>query len=338
MHGANFYDYDKKLIDFSSNINVFNMNERLFSFIRDDFDYVNVYPDIKAREAINNVATYLACDASNIILGNGSIEIIDKAIHRAGRVVIFDPSFYEYELRASVYKKELIRINYKDFKIDFDELNVLKKGDLLILTNPNNPNGRLLKKEELLKAQEICKEHGAKLLLDEAFIEFTLHDYDSIKLFKDEDVIVVRAMTKTFALPGVRLGFAYAPKDFKDYYDELSLAWSIGFIQNEAAKLLADSEEYLSETKKYYHDERARLKNIYKAFENFEMIDSDANFYLLKLKKLSDEEMYKIMLEKGILLRRMQGYKNIGKNYVRLAIRTRKENDYLLEKLREIEK
>lgn len=338
MHGANFYDYDKKLIDFSSNINVFNMNERLLSFIRDDFDHVNVYPDIKAREAINNVATYLACDASNIILGNGSIEIIDKAIHRAGRVVIFDPSFYEYELRASVYKKELIRINYKDFKIDFDELNILKKGDLLILTNPNNPNGRLLKKEELLKAQEICKEHGATLLLDEAFIEFTQHDYDSIKLFNDEDVIVVRAMTKTFALPGVRFGFAYAPKDFKDYYNELSLAWSTGFIQNEAAKLLANSEEYLSETKKYYHDERARLKNLYKAFDNFEMLDSDANFYLLKLKKLSDEEMYKIMLEKGILLRRMQGYKNIENNYVRLAIRTREENDYLLEKLREIEK
>lgn len=338
MHGANFYDYDKKLIDFSSNINVFNMNERLFSFIRDDFDHVNVYPDIKAREAIDNVATYLACDASNIILGNGSIEIIDKAIHRAGRVVIFDPSFYEYELRASVYKKELIRINYNDFKIDFDELKVLKKGDLLILTNPNNPNGRLLKKEELLKAQEICKEHGATLLLDEAFIEFTLHDYDSIKLFKDEDVIVVRAMTKTFALPGVRFGFAYAPKDFKDYYDELSLAWSTGFIQNEAAKLLAGSEEYLSETKKNYQEERVRLKNLYKAFDNFEMIDSDANFYLLKLKKYTDEEMYKIMLEKGILLRRMQGYKNIGNNYVRLAIRTREENDYLLEKLREIEK
>ena len=338
MHGANFYDYDKKLIDFSSNINVFNMNERLLSFIRDDFDHVNVYPDIKAREAINNVATYLACDASNIILGNGSIEIIDKAIHRAGRVVIFDPSFYEYELRASVYKKELIRINYKDFKIDFDELNVLKEGDLLILTNPNNPNGRLLKKEELLKAQEICKERGATLLLDEAFIEFTNHDYDSIKLFKDEDVIIVRAMTKTFALPGVRFGFAYVPKDFKDYYDELSLAWSTGFIQNEAAKLLAGSKEYLSETKKYYHDERARLKNLYKAFDNFEMLDSDANFYLLKLKKLSDEEMYKIMLEKGILLRRMQGYKNIENNYVRLAIRTREENDYLFEKLREIEK
>lgn len=338
MHGANFYDYDKKLIDLSSNINVFNMNVRLFSFIRDDFDHVNVYPDIKAREAINNVATYLACDASNIILGNGSIEIIDKAIHRASRVVIFDPSFYEYELRASVYKKELIRINYKDFKIDFDELNVLKKGDLLILTNPNNPNGRLLNKEELIKAQEICKDRGATLLLDEAFIEFTLHDYDSIKLFKNEDVIIVRAMTKTFALPGVRFGFAYAPKDFKDYYDELSLAWSTGFIQNEAAKLLAGSEEYLSETKNYYHDERARLKNIYKDFENFEMIDSDANFYLLKLKHHTDEEMYSIMLEKGILLRRMQGYKNIGDNYVRLAIRTREENDYLLEKLREIEK
>lgn len=338
MHGANFYDYDKKLIDFSSNINVFNMNERLFSFIRDDFDHVNVYPDIKAREAIDNVATYLACDASNIILGNGSIEIIDKAIHRAGRVVIFDPSFYEYELRASVYKKELIRINYKDFKIDFDELNVLKEGDLLILTNPNNPNGRLLKKEELIRVQKICKERGTSLLLDEAFIEFTLHDYDSIKLFKGEDVIIVRAMTKTFALPGVRFGFAYAPKDFKDYYDELSLAWSTGFIQNEAAKLLANSEEYLNETKKYYQEERARLENIYKAFENFEMIDSDANFYLLKFKKLSDEEMYKIMLEKGILLRRMQGYKNIEKNYVRLAIRTREENDYLLEKLREIEK
>lgn len=338
MHGANFYDYDKKLIDFSSNINVFNMNEILFSNIKEDFDYVNVYPDIKQREAINNVATYLACDASNIILGNGSIEIIDKAIYRASRVVIFDPSFYEYELRASVYKKDLIRINYKDFMIDYDELDILKKGDLLILTNPNNPNGRLLKKEELIKAQEICKEHGATLLLDEAFIEFTMHEYDSIDLFKDGDVIVLRAMTKTFALPGVRFGFAYVPKDFKDYYDELSLAWSIGFIQNEASKLLKGSEDYIAKTKEYYKNERERLKEAYKSYDNFEMIDSDANFYLLKLKKHSDEEMYKIMLEKGILIRRMQGYKNITNDYVRLAIRTREENDYLLEKLREIEK
>ena len=338
MHGANFYDYDKKLIDFSSNINVFNMNEILFSNIKEDFDYVNVYPDIKQREAINNVATYLACDASNIILGNGSIEIIDKAIYRASRVVIFDPSFYEYELRASVYKKDLIRINYKDFMIDYDELDILKKGDLLILTNPNNPNGRLLKKEELVKVQRICKEHGATLLLDEAFIEFTMHDYDSIVLFKDEDVIVVRAMTKTFALPGVRFGFAYVPKDFKYYYDELSLAWSIGFIQNEASKLLKGSEDYIAKTKEYYKNERERLKEAYRSYDNFEMIDSDANFYLLRLKKHSDEEMYKIMLEKGILIRRMQGYKNISNDYVRLAIRTREENDYLLEKLREIEK
>lgn len=338
MHGANFYDYDKKLIDFSSNINVFNMNEILFSNIKEDFDYVNVYPDIKQREAINNVATYLACDASNIILGNGSIEIIDKAIYRASRVVIFDPSFYEYELRASVYKKDLIRINYKDFMIDYDELDILKKGDLLILTNPNNPNGRLLKKEELIKAQEICKEHGATLLLDEAFIEFTMHEYDSIDLFKDEDVIVVRAMTKTFALPGVRFGFAYVPKDFKYYYDELSLAWSIGFIQNEASKLLKGSEDYIAKTKEYYKNERERLKEAYRSYDNFEMIDSDTNFYLLRLKKHSDEEMYKIMLEKGILIRRMQGYKNISNDYVRLAIRTREENDYLLEKLREIEK
>ncbi len=338
MHGANFYDYDKKLIDFSSNINVFNMNERLFSNIKEDFDYVNVYPDIKQREAINNVATYLACDASNIILGNGSIEIIDKAIYRASRVVIFDPSFYEYELRASVYKKDLIRINYKDFMIDYDELDILKKGDLLILTNPNNPNGRLLKKEELIKAQEICKEHGATLLLDEAFIEFTMHEYDSIDLFKDGDVIVLRAMTKTFALPGVRFGFAYVPKDFKDYYDELSLAWSIGFIQNEASRLLKGSEDYIAKTKEYYKNERERLKEAYKSYDNFEMIDSDANFYLLRLKKHCDEEMYKIMLEKGILIRRMQGYKNISNDYVRLAIRTREENDYLLEKLREIEK
>ena len=338
MHGANFYDYDKKLIDFSSNINVFNMNEILFSNIKEDFDYVNVYPDIKQREAINNVATYLACDASNIILGNGSIEIIDKAIYRASRVVIFDPSFYEYELRASVYKKDLIRINYKDFMIDYDELDILKKGDLIILTNPNNPNGRLLKKEELIKAQEICKEHGATLLLDEAFIEFTMHEYESIDLFKDEDVIVLRAMTKTFALPGVRFGFAYVPKDFKDYYDELSLAWSIGFIQNEASRLLKGSEDYIAKTKEYYKNERERLKEAYKSYDNFEMSDSDANFYLLRLKKHSDEEMYKIMLEKGILIRRMQGYKNISNDYVRLAIRTREENDYLLEKLREIEK
>ena len=338
MHGANFYDYDKKLIDFSSNINVFNMNEILFSNIKEDFDYVNVYPDIKEREAINNVATYLACDASNIILGNGSIEIIDKAIYRASRVVIFDPSFYEYELRASVYKKDLIRITYKNFMIDYDELDILKKGDLLILTNPNNPNGRLINKEELVKVQRICKEHGATLLLDEAFIEFTMHEYDSIVLFKDEDVIVVRAMTKTFALPGVRFGFAYVPKDFKDYYDELSLAWSIGFIQNEASKLLKRSEDYIAKTKEYYKNERERLKEAYRSYDNFEMIDSDANFYLLRLKKHSDEEMYKIMFEKGILIRRMQGYKNITNDYVRLAIRTRKENDYLLEKLREIEK
>lgn len=338
MHGANFYDYEKQLIDFSSNINVFNMNEKLFSIIKKDFDHINVYPDIKAREAIKNVATYLACDASNIILGNGSIEIIDKAIYRANRVVIFDPSFYEYELRAKVYNKELIRLDYKDFMLDFDKLDVLKEGDLLIITNPNNPNGRVLTKDELIRLNDICKEHKATLLLDEAFIEFAYHDYDSIKLLGDGRAIVVRAMTKTFALPGVRFGFAYVPDDFKEYYDTLSLSWSTGFIQNEASKLLNDSSDYLEKTKKYYHDENHRLDEAHKTMNSFEKLDTDANFYLLHLRDYTDEDMYRILLEKGILVRRMQGYKNITNHYIRLAIRTPQENDYLIEKLREIDK
>lgn len=155
MHGAEIYKYknEKEIIDYSSNINFLGPPKGLKEYLFENFSLVEKYPDIKYRRAKKEVAKYLNTSEENVILGNGSVEIQDMAINLFKTIIIFNPSFLEYERLAKIHGKNIINIYSEDLKFRPSLLDGLDKleNSALILANPNNPTGFSFSREEFIE-------------------------------------------------------------------------------------------------------------------------------------------------------------------------------------------
>lgn len=346
-HGGDLLTYkDKyggKLIDFSSNINPLGVPRGLEKAIMDAFKEVEVYPDIQYRKLKEALANYLDCEKANILVGNGAVEIIDNFIMLAERVVLFIPSFSEYELRAGVHKKEVLVLEYgDDFTIEVDILKKnLKENDLLILGNPNNPSGLRIAEETLLEIYACVQSVKGHLLLDEAFYEFCPKDYDSIELFKDtayKNVSVIRAATKFFALAGIRLGYACGSQGTVEKISSIELPWRINSMANTAGLTIFKDTDYIKKSKDYIRRQRDYLFSELKKIKAVKPYTSHTNFILIKLLDLEEDYLFEELLKEGILVRKCSSFKGLGRDHIRVAVKDKKSNDLLIKALKDITK
>lgn len=339
-HGGNIYEYPKGIIDFSSNINPLGYPKILEEKISKNFSDLLVYPDIDYKDLRDSVGAYLQVDPAHIFLGNGSVEILDMIISNFKRLVLVEPCFSEYRLRARVHKLEVLSLPLgEEFKIDIPALKEsIREGDLVLLTNPNNPTGRTLRSDELLDLYLYIVEKNAYLLLDEAFFEFADLDYDTIDLFRPlgfANIGIIRAATKFFGLPGIRLGYGVFDLDMIRLLEEAKLPWSINSFANLAGGCIFD-EDFITKSRAYIFKERERFFGQLKKVKDLKPYKSNANFFLLEIKGKSEEEIFKRLLEKNILVRRCSNYNNLRGTFIRIAIKTQRDNDVFLEAIKEI--
>lgn len=346
-HGADIETYQQysreKLIDFSSNINPLGIPPRLESKIKDDIGNLVRYPDIKYRKLKKDVSMYLNCAEENVIVGNGAVEIIDIFTMIAKRVIVFMPSFSEYEKRARIHNKEVVSLDLdENFKIDLEKIkSVIQPDDLLILGNPNNPTGLRIDKNTLISIYDIVRENEAILLLDEAFFEFCPTDYDSVELFKKNDylnICILRAATKFFALPGLRLGYGCSSKELVNRVYDIIMPWSVNGIAESIAKHLFTDKEYILNSKAYVKNERDYLLSELRKLSNIVAYDTDANFILVKLLHKDEDYALHFFLDRGILIRTCSSFKNIGRNHIRIAIKNHHENSVVVDVFKELNK
>lgn len=339
LHGANIFKYEKDgdLIDFSSNINPLGAPKIVYEIIKDNLKNIERYPDIEYRKLYADISEAYNIDKDNIAIGNGAIELIDRIISIHDRIIVMDPSFSEYELRAKVYGKEFLHFNLKvDFSIDFDVLENFdfKDKDLLIITNPNNPNGRLLTSDEHKKIIDIINKTDAHLMFDEAFIDFCDVNYNSIDFISDK-IYIIRAATKFYALPGLRLGILFSLKDNIKRIKELVPSWSVGSLLENIGVIFKD-EDYKSKSKEYIKTEREFLIGELKKFKDIKVYDSDADFVLINLYDKDEDEIFEEFLKRKILVRKCSSYRNLDGNYIRVAVKTREKNTKLIDAFKEI--
>lgn len=339
IHGANIFEYDKTgdLLDFSSNINPLGTPKIVYEIINRDIKNIERYPDIEYRKLYADISESHQIPADNIAIGNGAIELIDRIISMHDRIIVLDPCFSEYEIRAKVYGKEIFRLNLdRDFRIDFKTLEHcdFKASDLLIVTNPNNPNGRVLEKSEHQKLMEFVKNTGVHLMLDEAFIDFAEVDYNSLDYISDQ-IYVVRAATKFYALPGLRLGIAFSSAENIRKLKELIPSWSVSSLLENIGAIFKD-EEYKKTSREYIKREREFLIENLKGFKQIEVQKSDADFILIDLKDLEEEFLFEEFLKRKILIRKCSSYRNLEGNFIRVAVKSRENNIKLIEGFKEI--
>lgn len=333
--------YDGTLIDFSSNINPLGPPDGLRRFLNDSFDDLNKYPDINYRKTKKHISKYLKCSENEIVLGNGAVEIINNYILLFKRVVVYTPCFYEYIKRAEVLSKEVVILDRNnDFNINVSKLNgVLRKGDMLILGNPNNPDGGMLKKSELMNIINICKEKGAFLLLDEAFYEFSDIDYDSIEILKHmqfKNACVIRAATKFFALPGIRLGYGWTDEKNAERFKNIELPWSINTYAASAAEFIFSDTNYIETSRKIIASERKYMLDELKNISYLKAYESNAAFILIKLYKYDEDFIFDYFLKRGIMIRKASNFNGLDKSFIRVAVKSRPLNEKLLDIFKEL--
>ncbi len=344
-HGGDLLSYEKhyigELVDFSSNINPLGMPKGLENVLINNFKSLEAYPDIKYRSLKKSVADYLKCEEKNVLLGNGVVEVINNFIALAQRVVVMIPSFSEYEKRAIANGRPVKNLSYTiDNTIDLDTLeDILEKDDLLILGNPNNPTGLRIEKDKLIKIYNIIINKNAFLLLDEAFYEFCPMDYDSIELFKNDNyknVGIIRAATKFFALPGIRLGYACASETKVNEISKIELPWSINSLADAAGQFIFQDKEYIRESKRYIEVERDYLFAELNKIDGIKVYKTHANYILIRILNWNEEFVFNFFLKRGIVIRKCSSFK-VLENHIRVAIKDRDNNNKLIQIFKELE-
>ena len=330
--------YDGDLIDFSSNINPLGPPEGLEGILVENIKSLESYPDIQYRKLKRSISRYLNCGEENVLVGNGAVEIINNFTIKAKRVVILTPSFSEYEKRAEVHGKLVVKISYKeDFTIDIKSLeDQIEKEDLLILGNPNNPTGLRIEEEILMNIYKIINKKQAYLLLDEAFYEFSPRDYDSIELFKAyeyKDVGIIRAATKFFALPGIRLGYGCCSINKAKELAKVELPWSINSLADAAGQFIFKDEEYINRSKDYIEEQRNHLMEDLLKIDGFEPYRTHTNYILIRLLSWNEEYIFNFLLKQGIVIRKCSSFTDLNSGYIRVAIKDKNSNSRLIKAL-----
>ena len=341
FHGGNIYkifreNNIKEILDYSSNINPYGIPESLKKRITENLEILERYPDPDYIELRQKLAHLNKVDISNIILGNGAIEIIFlfMEVINPKKILIVSPTFGEYERAVKAtervedssilgdsnkkkddeksFGKQKIEIEYfelkesDDFKLNIHNLKneLEKKYDLLIICNPNNPTGKFLKLDETEEILKECNKYNTKLFIDEAFIDF-LEDgmKESIINTKEnkQNLFVTRAFTKFFAMPGLRLGYGiYFDKKLEKRISEKKEPWSVNNIAEMAGLTVLDDTEYIEKTLKWITKEKIYMYEKLNEINGMKAYKTEINFITVKIedKLFSKELNVKILREK----------------------------------------
>lgn len=341
-HGGDIYTEGRlkgvKLTDFSSNINFLGVPGSFADNYHKALEDIICYPDIKYREAKFHIKEYLkeGIGEENIIIGNGAAEIISLAVRALKKPCIVVPSFSEYESNAENHCEEVI-FSYlnEDLSCNYhDILEKLKYCDSLVIANPNNPNGGVIDKGSFGEIMDYCEGHKKRIIIDEAFIEFVKDDRQSFieqcKSFKC--LFIIRALTKFFAMPGIRLGYGVSSDiDFIQSLSRFQIPWNINTFAEIAIKTVLKDREYINTSKAVIEAERQYFSQ---RLEEFEFIDkvyeSQANFLLIKLGEFSGETLYNYCILQDTLIRKCGNFRGLDDRYLRLAVKNREDNNKLL--------
>lgn len=331
-----------KIIDFSSNINPFIV-ESMDKIVAAGVENLQKYPDIKYRRLRKNIADYLRVEDSYIIPGNGATEIIYLLMRNlSGRLAIINPTFSEYRKGAEIAGLSVVDFVMdwkKDFKLDLDEIYRRKdEFDSIFICNPNNPDGSV---REIKKLLEFAEKEGKLLIVDETFIEFADSEKDRSlvnMVEKSKNLFIIRAVTKFFGIPGIRLGYGISSNRelLQKMYDEKE-PWTINSFADSASDFIFKEEEYIRKSKEYFSKERVCMINEINKIDGIKAFNSDANFILVRFENRNVLDVKENLLKRaGLLIRDASNFIGLDSSFARVAIKNYEQNTVLVDALRSV--
>ncbi len=331
-------------LDFSASINPLGPSARVQECIKSKLSLIGQYPEPEGEGLTRNLAQYLGIDNTNLVLGNGAAELI-YLIGRMfcqERILLLAPCFAEYG--AGIDKPVLKRIglNPEDsFQLPIEELSKnISSRDLLFIANPNNPTGNLFDKEDLLIILQKARENEAMLIVDEAFIDFVGDDTHSLRFLacSAHNLIVIGSMTKFFALPGLRLGYAVARSETIARMEYYLPPWRINNLALVAGHACIEDKEYISKTLKLVKKERESLSRGLQGIGGFKVYPGQANYLLVCIedRAITAQALQEKLGPEGIMIRTADSFHNLSPFHFRLAVRSQEDNNILINVMKKV--
>lgn len=324
-------------LDFSANINPLG-SPPLKELLLKEMEHIDHYPDNSYRNFRRAAGKFTNVGMECIVPGNGSSELIrlfaECCIEEGDLALVPTPSFGEYTNQSLLAGATVKRLN-----IGEDGLPVLSKDDLeraklLFFCNPNNPTGKLLSAGQVMNLADRCEDAETFLLVDEAFIELS-EPKESVAIHAPhrEHLFVMRSLTKSFGVPGLRLGFGVTNETLAGILNLARIPWSIGSLAAAAAEYLLGCEEHLERSRIVIKEEQSWLESSLQGL-GLRPLPSMVNFILVNIEPsgIASDVLAKRTMQERVLVRDCQSF-GLGKSYIRVAVRSRSENERLIAAL-----
>jgi len=335
-HGDDAYLQKNEIIaNFSTNVYIGKEPKGLKEHLFSQWHKINTYPEILAESLREKIAQHHQLQETNVLVLNGAeegIHLIAQVFQRK-KTAIFTPTFSEYEDACKIHQHQL---DFFPFGNTQNLINIDLDADLVFICNPNNPTGEILTIDRIEHLLE--KYPQTFFCIDEAFMNFTLSISSCVSLLQShQNLIILKSLTKNFAIPGLRLGYLLASEILIKKMQDVKITWSVNALAIEAGKYIFENYDIHSKENIPLKELLIQKDNFFKQLKqipNFEWYPSHTHFFLGKtLKKTASKLKQYLVNEHQILIRDASNFRGLDQTFFRIATLSRNENKLLQQAL-----
>jgi histidinol-phosphate aminotransferase len=328
----------EEIIKLASNENPLGPSPKALAAMRDALDRAHFYPDGGGWALRSAIAEKLGLERENVVLGNGSNEIIEFIGHaflRPGdEVITARHAFAVYTLMAQLFGAKTIEVPDPGFTHDLNAMlaAVGLRTRQIFIANPNNPTGTMVGQPEIDRFMERVPD-DVLVVFDEAYYEFLENPPDVLKFVREgRNVVVMRTFSKIQGLAGLRIGYGLASKEIADVLQKTRQPFNANSIAQAGALAGICDEEYMQKTRELTHEGREFLQSEFSSMD-LEFVPSAANFVLVRVG--DGDKIFQALLRRGLIVRAMRSYKL--PEWIRVSVGTMDQNRRFIAELRRLD-
>ena len=333
----------EEIVSFSANVNPLGVSPLLREALAGQIDAITTYPDREYTSLRKRIAAYCDTDYENVIVGNGSTELISLfiQIEHPKKALVIGPTYSEYEreialgggstLYYPLREEDDFQLNVSDFLSNLNE-----SIDLLVLCNPNNPTSSCINKREMRRILDACKQYDIYVMVDETYVEFADNqkEISAVSLSNYyNNIIILRGTSKFFAAPGLRLGYAITGnRDLIKSINTRKNPWTINSLAVVAGETMFADTAYINATKALISAERARIYDVFAAHPDFKVYKPNGNFMLAHIlnDNLTSGELFDRAIRQKMMIRDCSTFPFLDNKYIRFCFMSKEDNDRLM--------
>ncbi|SFQ37197.1 threonine-phosphate decarboxylase [Lachnospiraceae bacterium XBB1006] len=335
-----------QIINFAANVNPFGLSPFLKKELATRVDVITRYPDRDYKALRTSIGNYCHTNPDHIVVGNGSTELIAMMAQfiKPKSALILGPTYSEYEREIGLNGGNVDYYELKESDNFCLQLNDFKEAlrthyDLIVICNPNNPTSGAISTAEMDEIFTEAKKQNSFVMVDETYVEFA-PDMEQITCVpltvKHDNFICLRGVSKFYAAPGLRLGYAVTGnKDLLETIHRKQNPWSVNSFAEAAGILMYQDTDFQNATKEFMHAEQTRCYDTFAKSHKFKPYKANANFILLKIldKELTSADVFEACIKKGLMIRDCSSFPFLGDRFVRFCFMKAEDNTRLMETL-----